>query len=332
MLGWALGGLGLAGPPVLAQVPSHSLGDGGQVPASPRPEVTLEQALPNPPENAVDSPAVASSCPSAVLDRPQLHRVSAGETLAAIAQRYSLTPLTLKGFNPAVRDLPPLPGQQLWIPPYNGVRVETLGQSWGEIAQRYGVAAEVLFELNGCTAPETLAFVPGLHWRPGIETSQVSAPGTSPLSPARQAVLGGYPLAQVATSLVSYGWQISATLDEALFHGGVDLAAELGDAVLAVGAGTVAFAGEQGDYGQLVVINHAQGLQTRYAHLGAIAVELGQIVAENEPLGRVGQTGVPTVSNPHLHFEVRLNSRLGWVAQDPSAYLSAAGAAVVGQR
>lgn len=135
-------------------------------------------------------------------------------------------------------------------------------------------------------------------------------------------LLPGYPLAQGAPQLVNYGWHMGSMLNEAVFHGGVGLAAAVGDRVLAVGTGTVAFAGEQGDYGQLVVINHAQGVQTRYAHLSAIAVEVGQVIEAHELVGRVGQTGVPVVRTAHLHFEVRRNSPVGWVAQDPADYLA----------
>ncbi|NJN29769.1 MAG: M23 family metallopeptidase [Synechococcales cyanobacterium RM1_1_8] len=115
---------------------------------------------------------------------------------------------------------------------------------------------------------------------------------------------------------------MDSTSQTAVFHGGVDLAAGVGDAVVAIGEGTVAFAGEQPDYGLLVVVNHAQGLQTRYAHLGAIAVQPGQVIGKGDRLGQVGQTGTPSLAQPHLHFEVRLNSPLGWIAQDPQGYFS----------
>ena len=95
----------------------------------------------------------------------------------------------------------------------------------------------------------------------------------------------------------------------------------MGTSVTAVANGTVAFAGEKGDYGNVVVINHAQGVQTRYAQLSDINVKLGDTVTPGDLIGRSGDSG--SVTMPHLHFEVRLNSPSGWVAQDPYLYLNA---------
>jgi lysostaphin len=100
-----------------------------------------------------------------------------------------------------------------------------------------------------------------------------------------------------------------------VFNSGVDLAAPAGTPVLAVGSGTIAFAGVQNST-TLVVINHSQGLQTRYALLGNLSVRAGQTVRAGDRLGTVA------ANNPAaLHFEVRSNSSLGWVAQNPSTYI-----------
>ena len=86
------------------------------------------------------------------------------------------------------------------------------------------------------------------------------------------------------------------------FHSGVDVAAPEGTPVVAAGAGTVVQAGPAGGYGNLVVVDHGGGLESRYAHLSAIHLVAGQQVAAGVPLGRVGATG--RVTGPHLHFEV----------------------------
>jgi lysostaphin len=83
----------------------------------------------------------------------------------------------------------------------------------------------------------------------------------------------------------------------------------------------VVFAQPQGTYGQLVIINHSGGLQSRYAHLNEINVSVGQKVNQGDLLGTVGTTGEPTVTQPHLHFEMRSSSDLGWAAEDPKGYL-----------
>ncbi|MEB3337480.1 MAG: M23 family metallopeptidase, partial [Leptolyngbyaceae bacterium] len=81
------------------------------------------------------------------------------------------------------------------------------------------------------------------------------------------------------------------------------------------------FADEQGAYGNLVVVNHARGLQTRYAHLAKIRVRVGQRINAGETLGVVGTTGSPSSKESHLHFEIRQASKLGWVAENPTPYL-----------
>ncbi len=94
---------------------------------------------------------------------------------------------------------------------------------------------------------------------------------------------------------------------EAEFHAGLDIAAEAGTPVVAAGTGTVAFAGAQLGYGQVVMIDHGNGYQTRYAHLSQIATTVGATLARGNIIGQVGSTGRST--GPHLHYEVRLNER-----------------------
>jgi murein DD-endopeptidase MepM/ murein hydrolase activator NlpD len=86
-------------------------------------------------------------------------------------------------------------------------------------------------------------------------------------------------------------------------HPGFDLAAPTGTTVDAAAAGTVTHAGPAGTYGNLIVIKHANGVETRYAHLSATSVKEGEQVQAGQPIGAVGTTGYST--GPHLHFEVR---------------------------
>jgi murein DD-endopeptidase MepM/ murein hydrolase activator NlpD len=87
------------------------------------------------------------------------------------------------------------------------------------------------------------------------------------------------------------------------FHAGLDLAAAADSPVRAAGSGVVTRAGAAGGYGNLVVVDHGGGLETRYAHLAHIKVEVGQTVGPGDVVGGVGATGRAT--GPHLHFEVR---------------------------
>jgi murein DD-endopeptidase MepM/ murein hydrolase activator NlpD len=86
-------------------------------------------------------------------------------------------------------------------------------------------------------------------------------------------------------------------------HPGFDLAAPTGTPVGAAAAGKVVRAGAAGTYGNLVVIRHADGLETRYAHLSRVDVKVGDEVPQGAQIGAVGTTGRST--GPHLHFEVR---------------------------
>ena len=88
-------------------------------------------------------------------------------------------------------------------------------------------------------------------------------------------------------------------------HEGIDIAASSGTPIWAAASGTVIHAGWLGGYGNLVVVDHGNGLATAYAHASAILVGVGQEVSQGETLSFVGSTG--NSSGPHLHFEVRVN-------------------------
>ncbi len=94
-------------------------------------------------------------------------------------------------------------------------------------------------------------------------------------------------------------------------HNGIDYAAPTGTPVRNVGDGVVQFAGRQNGYGNTVVVRHAGGKETLYAHLSRIDVRQGQRVEQGQRIGAVGATGWAT--GPHLHFEFRVNGR----HQDP---------------
>ncbi len=99
------------------------------------------------------------------------------------------------------------------------------------------------------------------------------------------------------------------------FHEGIDLAAVKGTKVGVSGPGVVVRAGKGGTYGNIVIVDHGGGLETRYAHLNTINVKVGQQLATGESVGTVGATG--RVTGPHLHFEVRRGGK----AINPSTLL-----------
>lgn len=102
-------------------------------------------------------------------------------------------------------------------------------------------------------------------------------------------------------------------------HQGIDFAAPIGTAVVAAMPGRVVSAGVLGGYGNQVLLQHADGSQTRYGHLSTIGVRPGQVLSAGQRIGAVGNTGVST--GAHLHFEVIVDG----VPVDPAAWLQARG-------
>lgn len=92
------------------------------------------------------------------------------------------------------------------------------------------------------------------------------------------------------------------------YHTGIDISADRGQPVFATADGTVESAGWNGDYGNMVTIDHKFGLSTRYAHLSSFSVRPGEHVERGQVIGLVGSTGRTT--GPHLHYELLVNGRL----------------------
>ncbi|MFC7302847.1 peptidoglycan DD-metalloendopeptidase family protein [Streptomyces monticola] len=106
------------------------------------------------------------------------------------------------------------------------------------------------------------------------------------------------------------------------FHTGVDFGVPTGTAVTAVGPGSVVVAGDQGAYGNCVIIKMTDGKFTLYAHLSKIEVGVGQHISGGQRIGLSGATG--NVTGPHLHFEAR-NANHYNGHTDPMAYLAGHG-------
>jgi murein DD-endopeptidase MepM/ murein hydrolase activator NlpD len=103
----------------------------------------------------------------------------------------------------------------------------------------------------------------------------------------------------------SYGYRIHPITGKRTFHSGVDIAASHGNGVYAYSSGRVTEASYNSGYGNYIVIDHGNGLKTKYAHLSTKSVKAGQKVTTGQRIGSVGSTGRST--GPHLHFEVIKN-------------------------
>jgi murein DD-endopeptidase MepM/ murein hydrolase activator NlpD len=102
-------------------------------------------------------------------------------------------------------------------------------------------------------------------------------------------------------------------------HEGIDIGVGTGTPIHAAAPGTVIYSGWMEGYGNLVVIDHGNGLATAYGHNTSLAVGVGQGVAQGQVIAYSGSTGHST--GPHVHFEVRVNGS----AVDPRGYLYPAG-------
>jgi murein DD-endopeptidase MepM/ murein hydrolase activator NlpD len=115
----------------------------------------------------------------------------------------------------------------------------------------------------------------------------------------------------------AFGWRRDPFNGQNEAHHGLDIGALYGTPVHAPANGRVIFAGRQAAYGNLVVIDHGNGITTRYGHLSRFEVNVGDRLAKGELLAYVGSTGRST--GPHLHYEVRVDER----AVNPRNYLPA---------
>jgi murein DD-endopeptidase MepM/ murein hydrolase activator NlpD len=114
-----------------------------------------------------------------------------------------------------------------------------------------------------------------------------------------------------------FGMRMDPFLGRPAIHTGIDLRGDSGEPARATATGRVTIAGREGGYGNLVEINHGNGLATRYGHLSEIHVKVGQTVRIGEVVGKIGSTGRST--GPHLHYETRIKGE----AVDPQKFLRA---------
>jgi murein DD-endopeptidase MepM/ murein hydrolase activator NlpD len=103
----------------------------------------------------------------------------------------------------------------------------------------------------------------------------------------------------------AFGERIDPFNGEGAFHSGVDISSTYGHPVIAPADGVVTFADIMAGYGRMVVVEHGNGISTRYGHLSGCAVTVGQTIQRGDTIGYVGLSGRST--GPHLHYEVRIH-------------------------
>lgn len=234
------------------------------------------------------------------------YTVARGDTLSGIALRNNIRVETLISFNGISDARRVQAGRALRIPSADGI-VHTVrrGESLSALASQYGTTVNALLDANDLASavivPGQTLFVPGGRMNPTD----------------LKIVLGElfrYPTVGRFTS--GFGMRIDPFTGLRRFHNGIDLANTPGTPVVAASSGRVAHVETRNPtYGMFVIMQHAGGFQTLYAHLDTITVRVGQTVSQGARIGLMGNTGRST--GPHLHFSVIKDG----VFVDPLRYL-----------
>ncbi|NIV33682.1 MAG: peptidoglycan DD-metalloendopeptidase family protein [Anaerolineae bacterium] len=286
-------------------------------------EETAQDVLPKP--NGQNGDVLASSRPIARLaqphtiipERPRLdiitYTIQAGDTVQYIADLFGLQPTSIMWANPAIEDAPDLLriGQEVTILPIDGAYHKVAeGDTLESIAEEYKVEPEAIVacEYNPLEAPVsaiqegTWLIVPGGE-KPYVPKVVTTYTGSVP---------------EGARGTGRFQWPVLGRITQGYWYGhrAIDIGASIGSAVMATDGGFISFAGwTDVGYGYLIVIDHANGFATYYAHLSNIYVFTGQAVERGQVIAASGNTGWST--GPHLHFEVRRYA----AQQNPRAYL-----------
>lgn len=265
------------------------------------PQLRGSAPTPTAPSAGAEPPPKTTSSPQ---ESQAIHGVLPGETLHEIAGLYGVGLATIRGANGLQSDLI-RPGQRLIIPggsPLREHRVQPGDTLW-EIATRYGVEIQSITRANKGTDPGHLQI------------------GQILRVPPTAGMVGSGGMVRIADLQGEFVWPVLAPVSSQFGprwgrnHAGIDLAANHGDDIRAARAGRVVLAGVVSGYGNTVVLQHADGSRTLYAHCSVLRVKSGQSVSKGQVIAQVGSTGIST--GPHLHFEIIVNDR----PADPLLYL-----------
>ena len=264
-------------------------------------------------------PAGNSSSSPAVFDNNQIttYTVHSGDTISAVAKVFGITVNTIMIANDLTSQKL-TEGQHLIIFPVSGVQ-HTIksGETLLGVANSYKVSSQDILRYNSLDNPSLLAvgdtiFIPS----DTLPAKKTSSGSTVPASSSNKGT--GSPLCSLCrldnssvTSLINdIGYFIEPLVHyhktQGLHgHNGVDLGAAVGEPIIAAASGEVIISrmGWNGGYGNYVVVQHPNGLQTVYGHASKLLVSEGDNVKQGQQIALVGSTGEST--GPHLHVEVR---------------------------
>ncbi|MFQ5922504.1 MAG: peptidoglycan DD-metalloendopeptidase family protein [Anaerolineales bacterium] len=250
--------------------------------------------------------------------------VQPGDTLFGISNRFGLQPETVLWGNFDVLEDNPhslKPGQDLNILPVDGTfHVWKQGDGLIGVADFFGVSPQDILDWPGNQLPQDLNLInPDIA--PGTpivipggqrETVDWRAPRITRANPASARILGPGFCGSVYDGPVGAGFFVWPTPSHNIsgysfspnVHPAIDIGGSVGNAIYAVDAGVVVYAGwHNGGYGNVVVIDHGNGWQSLYAHLNSLSTGCGDGLFQGNVIGGMGCTG--NCSGNHLHFEMQ---------------------------
>jgi LysM repeat protein len=249
------------------------------------------------------------------------YTVQAGETISEIAKKFGITSQTILWQNSLGERSLIHEGDVLEILPESGLAHKvTSGQNLGAIANKYDVEVEEivtannLFDVNDIKIGQQLLIPGGVKTSPYVAkpTYASNVPKVSPISKLF------VPPSQSATAGTGYLWPAGVRRISQYYswrHRGLDLAGPTGTAIYATDGGTVTYSGWSNGYGYNILIDHGNGVKTRYAHASKLHVSVGEKVAKGQTIMSMGSTGWST--GPHLHFEIII----GGDKKNPLSYI-----------
>jgi murein DD-endopeptidase MepM/ murein hydrolase activator NlpD len=195
------------------------------------------------------------------------------------------------------------------------VQVASLGSIAGEVSALYGLKSQPTLVTASAEQIQDAEVSSSLDQLHALRTSALTGATMVGLTMGltRNATTADWLRANSAPNLWpvegqvtgSFGERIDPFNGEGAFHSGVDISSAYGHPVVAPADGVVTYTDILGGYGRVVMINHGNGISTRYGHLAGFAVAAGQAVHRGDIIGYVGDSGRST--GPHLHYEVRIN-------------------------
>ncbi len=252
---------------------------------------------------STDDPSIDTQVSNKVRDSIIDYEVQGGDTVASIAEKFGVSEDTIRWQNSLVKDKIKV-GQMIQVLPVTGAAHTVVkGDTVYSIAKKYDSDSQSIadFPFNTFSNDETFELAIG---QVVIIPDGVKPIGGTATPRPRQIT----PDAGTVVASGQFVWPTSGTITQRFvwYHPGIDIANRGLPAVLAADSGRVISAGWDGSgYGNMVMIDHGNGFQTRYAHMSQVNVIAGQSVSRGSSIGRMGTTGHST--GPHTHFEIYLN-------------------------